>query len=77
VKLMGRATKPLPMKVLYTATELSASLGISRHMLFELVRVRGMVTYRLERNTLIPLSEIKDKLEPVWDAILLTEQNRR
>ncbi len=69
--------KPLPLKVLYTANELARSIGISKHMMFELVRMRGIFFYRLERATLIPLSEIRDKLEPVWEAICAAERNRR
>ena len=77
MKPLSRVMKPLPLKVLYTANELARSIGISKHMMFELVRMQGIVTYRLERVTLIPLSELKDKLEPVWDAICAAEQNRR
>jgi hypothetical protein len=77
VKPLPRAVRPLPLKVLYPATELAESIGISRHVLFELLRMQGVVVYRLGRVTLVPLSEIKDKLEPVWDAICLAELQRR
>jgi hypothetical protein len=77
VKGLPRAGKPLPMKVLYSTMELARAIGITRHMFLELARKQDIVTYRLDRATLIPLSEIKEKLEPVWEAILLHERNRR
>ena len=73
---LPRAMKALPMKVLYTAAELAVSIGISRHMVDELVRGQGMLVYRVGRITLVPLSEIKDKLEPVWEAICAAERQR-
>jgi hypothetical protein len=77
VKPLPRAMKPLPLKVLYTAAELSASIGVSRHMVDVLLRRQGIVVYRIGRVTLIPLSEIRDKLEPVWDAICAAEDRRQ
>jgi hypothetical protein len=68
--------RPLALKVLYPTTELAESIGITRHMLFELLRTQGIVVYQFDRVTLVPLSEIKDKLEPVWDAICLAEKAR-
>ncbi len=53
---------------------------MSRHVLLKLVRLQGILVYRVGAVTLIPLTEIKDKLEPVWDAICLaekTENNRK
>jgi hypothetical protein len=77
VKPLSRAPKPMPLKVLYTASELAVCIGVSRHIVDELVRGQGMVVYRVGRVTLVPLSEIRDKLEPVWDAICAAEQQRR
>ncbi len=71
-----RRVKPLPMKVLYTVTELADSLGVSRHMVRRLVRSEGIVVYQVGRTTLVPLSEIQEKLEPVWHAILAVENAR-
>jgi hypothetical protein len=61
---------------MYPAMELAEAIGISRHRFFKLVRMQGIVTYGVGRATLIPLSEVKDKLEPVWDAICLAEELR-
>jgi len=77
VRPLPRAPKAMPLKVLYSATELAACIGITKHTLLELLRGQRVVTYRLERATLIPLSEIKEKLEPVWEAICLAEDTRR
>jgi hypothetical protein len=63
--------------VLYSAAELSETLGISRHVFDRLVRIRGIMVYRVGAVTLIPLSELKDKLEPVWEGICLAEKNRK
>ena len=77
MKPLPRAMKPLPLKVLYTAAELASSIGISRHLVDALVRGQGMVVYRVGRITLVPLSEIKDKLVPVWEAICAADERRR
>ena len=76
VKPLPRALKPLPLKALYTPLELAESIGISRHVLLRLVRMQGVVVYRVGRKTLIPISEIRDKLEPLWDAISTVEHGR-
>jgi excisionase family DNA binding protein len=77
VKPLARAVKPLRMKVLYSVHELAQSIGISRHLVMKLVRSQSIVVYRLGRTTLIPLTEIKEKLEPVWEAICLSERDRK
>ncbi len=69
--------KPLPLKALYTTTELARSIGISRHVLRKLVRLQSIFVYQVGAVTLVPLTEIKAKLEPVWEAICLAEQNRK
>jgi excisionase family DNA binding protein len=69
--------KPLSLKVLYTTAELARSIGITKHVLFRLVRSQGILAYRVGAVTLIPLTEIKEKLEPVWEAICLAERNRK
>ncbi len=71
-----RTVKPLPIRALYPAHELAEALGVSKHVFFELLRMQGIVVYPLSRVTLVPLSEIKDKLEPVWDAIGVAEDRR-
>jgi hypothetical protein len=45
----------MPLKVLYTAAELASSIGISRHMVDELVRAQGMFVYRIGRYNLAHL----------------------
>jgi len=77
MKPLPRVPKALPLKVLYTTSELARSIGVSRHVLFKLVRMQGIFVYRVGAQTLVPLGEIKDKLVPVWEAICLAEQNRK
>lgn len=77
MKPLARVPRPMALKVLYTASELATSVGVSKHVLFKLVRLQGILVYRVGAVTLIPLTEIKEKLEPVWDAICLAEKNRK
>ncbi len=69
--------RPLQLKALYTVVELARSIAISKHVFYRLVRMQGIFVYRVGAMTLIPLTEIKEKLVPVWDAICLAEQNRK
>jgi hypothetical protein len=69
MRLRSWKPQPVPLKPLYVASELAKTLGISVHVLQKLLESQGVVVYRVGPLTVIPLSEIRDKLPPVWDAI--------
>jgi hypothetical protein len=68
--------EPLELKPLYTALELARSLGVSRYRLVRLLEVRDVFVYRVGRDILVPLSEIRDKLQPLWDSLLENDEKR-
>jgi len=76
-KARARVIKPLPFKILYTTGELTRAIGISRYLVFKLIKMLDMFVYALPGATLVPFNEIRDKLPPVWDVICLTELRRQ
>ena len=73
----ARVIRPLPFKIFYTTGELTRAIGISRYLVFKLIKMLDMFVYPLPGATLVPFNEIRDKLPPVWDVICLTELRRR
>ncbi len=71
-----RVMKALPLRAMYTAAALAKSIGISRPRMLRLLRMQGVFTYTIGRSTFVPLTEIQEKLEPVWSSIRATERSR-
>jgi hypothetical protein len=69
--------KPLGVKVLYQAAELARGIGLSHEALMHLLTARDIYIYRIGRNVFIPLSEIREKLQPIWDSMVATERRDR
>ena len=68
--------KPLELKPVYTALELAHSLGISRRRFIRLLEMQDVFVYRVGRTVLVPVSEIRDKLQPLWASLLANDQKR-
>jgi hypothetical protein len=60
----------LPLKAVYTVGELAAAIGISRVRIARILRVCDVKVFAKGRSVYIPLSEIREKLEPIWQGIL-------
>jgi hypothetical protein len=69
--------KPLELKPLYTAVELAQSIGISRRRFIRLLAKQDVFVYRVGWDVLVPLSEVRDKLPPLWDSLLASNEKRR
>jgi hypothetical protein len=68
---------PLELKPVYTALELARSLGISRRRFMRLLEMQNVFIYRLGRVVLVPATEVRDKLQPLWASLLASDQKRR
>jgi hypothetical protein len=64
-----RRLEPLPLKALYTLSELEQAIGISRKRVLRLLRTCGVVLLAEGRSVYVPLPEIRRKVEPLWEAI--------
>jgi hypothetical protein len=71
-----RPREPLELKAVYTALELARSLGISRYRLTRLLKVQDVFVYRIGRTVFVPVSEVRDKLQPLWESILECDEKR-
>ena len=69
--------KPLELKPMYTAVELAQSIGISRRRFLRLLETHEVLVYRVGWDTLVPLSEVRDKLQPLWASLLAADQRRQ
>jgi tryptophanyl-tRNA synthetase len=72
VDLTWRLSMLLPFNRVMRNPTLKDELELNRRL-----RARGIVVCRRDLTTPIPFSEIRDKLEPVWEAIRAAEQIRR
>jgi hypothetical protein len=69
--------KPLELKPVYTAVELAQSIGISRRRFIRLLERHEVLVYRVGWDILVPLSEVRDKLQPFWASLLAADQKRQ
>jgi hypothetical protein len=72
----ARVVKPLPLRALYSAAALARCVGISRPRMLRLLRAQRAVVYKVGRGTFVPLTEIQEKLQPLWESIRAAEQVR-
>jgi len=77
VRPVGRSKRPLGLKPLYSTVELARALGISQHRVERLVKAHDVFVYRIGASVFVPLSEIEEKLQPLWDSIVTDERNRK
>ena len=71
-----RRREPLELKAVYTALELARSLGISRYRLTRLLEAQDVLVYRIGRTVLVPVSEVRAKLQPLWESLLVRDEKR-
>jgi hypothetical protein len=76
-KRLSESLAALPLQALYPAAQLARALGISHRRFQRLLRVQGVHVLRCGRLIYVPLSEIEDKIRPLWEAIKAAEMLRR
>jgi hypothetical protein len=69
MKAVQRPREAIGLKPLYATTELARALGISRHRMMRLLEVYGVVVYRVGRSHFVPVSEIQERLAPLWASL--------
>ena len=69
--------KSLGLKPLYTTAELARSIGISQYRVERLLRMHRVFVYQIGRSLFVPLSEIQEKLQPLWASLLTDDRNRK
>jgi hypothetical protein len=68
--MRGRPSPPrIPLRPLYTISELARATGVSRACLRDMLQERGVELFVAGRRRWVPLSEIVAKLKPVWDSV--------
>ena len=77
MKPVTRPREPIGIKPLYTPRELAHALGISRYRLLRMMEMQGVALQRIGKSIYVPLSEIQDKVPPLWASLLTSEKAHR
>ena len=77
LKPLPESLASLPLQALYPAGRLARALGISHRRFQRLLRVQGVHVLRCGRLMYVPLSELEDKIRPLWESIKAAEMLRR
>ena len=67
----------LPLRSVYGIDELAAAAGINRRRLHRHLLRGGVRLLILGRRVLVPLTEIRRRIPPLWKSIVLAERVRR
>jgi hypothetical protein len=67
----------LPVRALYPLGQLARAAGLSDRRLENLLAESGVVLYRPGWTKYVPLSELEEKVRPLWESIKSAEMMRR
>lgn len=67
---------PLEIRALYTIPMLARVANVTPQKLGRLLRATKVELLRSGRSLFVPLSEIEDKIPPLWRSILAAERAR-
>jgi hypothetical protein len=67
---------PLEVRAVYSLPELARVANITADRMRRLLRASGVQMLRSGRNLLVPLSEIEQKIPPLWQSIQAIEMMR-
>jgi hypothetical protein len=67
----------LPIQALYPVSELARSIGVSHRRLQKLLKLEEVRVYRVGRFLFVPLTELEEKVPPIWESIKAGESMRR
>jgi hypothetical protein len=59
----------IPLRPLYSVSELARATGVSRKYLRRVLDERGVQLFVMGGRPWVPLSEIVAKLKPLWDSV--------
>lgn len=77
VKALPRRLTTLRLQALYPVGVLARAVGMRHRRFQRLLRLQGVHVIRCGRFMFVPLSELEDKVRPVWEAIKAAETLRR
>jgi hypothetical protein len=75
-RTLPKALAALRLHALYRVSELAKAVGVSHRRFQRLLRVQGVQLLRCGRFMYVPLSELEDKIPPLWDSIKAAEMLR-
>jgi hypothetical protein len=67
----------LPIQALYPVSELARVMGVSHRRLQKLLKTSEVYVMRAGRFLYVPLTELEEKVPPLWDSIKAAESLRR
>jgi hypothetical protein len=77
LKKLPRSLASLRLQALYPVGVLAKAVGMRHRRFQRLLRVQGVQVLRCGRFMFVPLSELEDKVRPLWEAIKAAETLRR
>jgi hypothetical protein len=69
-------TARLALRCFYTVGELARAARVDRRTVLRMLHVRGVEVLALGNRTYVPLSEIVEKLKPLWDSVQASQERR-
>jgi len=67
----------LPVQALYPVSELARAMGVSHRRLQRLLEASEVYVMRAGRFLYVPLTELEEKVPPLWESIKAAESLRR
>ena len=67
----------LPIQALYPVSELARAVGVTHRRLQKLLKIEGVHVYRVGRFLFVPMTELEEKVPPIWESIKASESLRR
>ena len=67
----------LPIQALYPVSELARVMGVSHRRLQKLLETSEVYVMRAGRFLYVPLTELEEKVPPLWESIKAAESLRR
>jgi hypothetical protein len=67
----------LPIQALYPVSALARAMGVSHRRLQKLLETAEVCVMRAGRFLYVPLTELEEKVPPLWESIKAAESLRR
>jgi hypothetical protein len=67
----------LPIQALYPLGHLARAIGVSHRRLQRLLKIEGVHVFRVGRFLFVPLTELEEKVPPLWESIKVADSLRR
>jgi hypothetical protein len=67
----------LPIQALYPLGHLARAIGVSHRRLQRLLGIEGVRVFRVGRFLFVPLTELEEKVPPLWESIKVADSLRR